>query len=204
MIRVALLGNIGSGKSFISKLFKFPVFNADNEVKKIYKNDRECFRKFKKKLPNFISTFPIKKKEVIKAINSNKNNLKKISSIIHPIVRKKMENFLDKNKKSKIVVLDIPLLIENKINKKGDVLVFVSSSKNNILKRLKKRPLFNKEILKTLKKNQSLLIKKRKIADYIVDNNYPPNIMKNKIKLIKKEILNERNSTRYRNNRPIY
>ena len=195
MIRVALLGNIGSGKSFISKLFKFPVFNADNEVKKIYKNDRECFRKFKKKLPNFISTFPIKKKEVIKAINSNKNNLKKISSIIHPIVRKKMENFLDKNKKSKIVVLDIPLLIENKINKKGDVLVFVSSSKNNILKRLKKRPLFNKEILKTLKKNQLLLIKKRKIADYIVDNNYPPNIMKNKIKLIKKEILNERNST---------
>ena len=195
MIRVALLGNIGSGKSFISKLFKFPAFNADNEVKKIYKNDRECFRKFKKKLPNFISTFPIKKKEVIKAINSNKNNLKKISSIIHPIVRKKMENFLDKNKKSKIVVLDIPLLIENKINKKGDVLVFVSSSKNNILKRLKKRPLFNKEILKTFKKNQSLLIKKRKLADYIVDNNYPPNIMKNKIKLIKRKILNERNST---------
>ena len=195
MIRVALLGNIGSGKSFISKLFKFPVFNADNEVKKIYKNDRECFRKFKKKLPNFISTFPIKKKEVIKAINSNKNNLKKISSIIHPIVRKKMENFLNKNKKSKIVVLDIPLLIENKLNKKRDVLIFVSSSNKNILKRLKKRPLFNKEILKTLKKNQSLLIKKRKLADYIVDNNYPPSVMENKIKLIKKKILNERNST---------
>ena len=195
MIRVALLGKIGSGKSFVSKLFKFPVFNADNEVKKIYKNDRECFRKFKRKLPNFISTFPIKKKEVIKAINSNKNNLKKISAIIHPIVRKKMENFLNKNKKSKIVVLDIPLLIENKLNKKRDVLIFVSSSNNNILKRLKKRPLFNKEILKTFKKNQSLLIKKRKLADYIVDNNYPPSVMKNKIKLIKKKILNERNST---------
>ena len=187
MIRVALLGKIGSGKSFVSKLFKFPVFNADNEVKKIYKNDRECFRKFKRKLPNFISTFPIKKKEVIKAINSNKNNLKKISSIIHPIVRKKMENFLNKNKKSKIVVLDIPLLIENKLNKKRDVLIFVSSSNNNILKRLKKRPLFNKEILKTFKKNQSLLVKKRKLADYIVDNNYPPSVMKNKIKLIKKK-----------------
>tara|TARA_B100002051_G_scaffold232636_1_gene231409 strand:- start:238 stop:825 length:588 start_codon:yes stop_codon:yes gene_type:complete len=195
MIRVALLGKIGSGKSFVSKLFKFPVFNADNEVKKIYKNDRECFRKFKRKLPNFISTFPIKKKEVIKAINSNKNNLKKISSIIHPIVRKKMENFLNKNKKSKIVVLDIPLLIENKLNKKRDVLIFVSSSNKNILKRLKKRPLFNKEILKTFKKNQSLLVKKRKLADYIVDNNYPPSVMKNKIKLIKKKILNERNST---------
>ena len=136
MIRVALLGKIGSGKSFVSKLFKFPVFNADNEVKKIYKNDRECFRKFKRKLPNFISTFPIKKK-VIKAINSNKNNLKKISSIIHPIVRKKMENFLNKNKKSKIVVLDIPLLIENKLNKERCP-DFVSSSNNNILKRLKK------------------------------------------------------------------
>ena len=61
MIRVALLGGIGSGKTFISKLFKYPTFNADNEVRSIYKNSRECFLKLKKKLPKFINTYPIKK-----------------------------------------------------------------------------------------------------------------------------------------------
>ena len=49
MIRIGIIGSIGSGKSFIAKLFKFPVFNADNEVKSIYKNSRECFNKLKKK-----------------------------------------------------------------------------------------------------------------------------------------------------------
>ena len=42
MIRIAILGNIGSGKTFISKLFGFPVFNADEEVKNIYKKNNKC------------------------------------------------------------------------------------------------------------------------------------------------------------------
>ena len=62
MIRVGIIGGIGSGKSFIAKLFGCPVFNADNEVKYIYKSDKLCFNKLKKKLPNFIKNFPIKKK----------------------------------------------------------------------------------------------------------------------------------------------
>ena len=54
MIRVGIIGGIGSGKSFISKLFGYPVFNADDEVKYIYKKNKECFNKLKKKLPKFI------------------------------------------------------------------------------------------------------------------------------------------------------
>ena len=66
MIRLGIIGSIGSGKSFVSKLFKYPVFNADDEVKYLYKNNKKCFRKLKKKLPKFISSFPIKKKRVNK------------------------------------------------------------------------------------------------------------------------------------------
>jgi len=54
MIKIAILGDIGSGKSFIAKQFGYPVFNADNEVRKIYKNDRNCYKKLNKALFNFL------------------------------------------------------------------------------------------------------------------------------------------------------
>ena len=195
MIRVGVLGTIGSGKSFIAKLFKQPVFDADQEVKIIYRENKECFKNLKKKLPDFIKSFPIKKNELIKAINKDKRNLAKISSVVHPLVRKKMKIFLRENKNKKMVILDIPLLIENKLNKKSDILLFIKSNNKNIIKRLKKRPNFNENILKKLKSNQVNLLKKRKLANYIVDNNFSKNIMIKKIKLLKNKILHERSSS---------
>ena len=197
MIRIGIIGNIGSGKSFISKLFNSPVFNADKEVSYIYKNNKNCFIKLKKKLPKYIKSFPIKKSELIKAVSTNRKNIKIISSTVHPIVRKRMIEFLYKKRKSKIVVLDIPLLIENKLNKKGDVLIFVKANNSKILKRLRKRKNYNKKILQTLKQNQTELLKKRKLANFIIDNNFSANIMKRKVKILKNKILNERSYPRY-------
>ncbi len=195
MIRVGVMGGIGSGKSFIAKLFNCPVFNADKEVNKVYKNDKNCFVKLKKKLPKFINSFPVKKKQLVKAIKEDKKNLAKISSIVHPIVRKRMRVFLAKNKKNKMVVLDVPLLIENKLNKKDDVLLFVKSKKKEVLKRLKKRTNFDAKVLKSLNENQIILLKKKKLANFIVDNNFTKIIMKKKVNFLKKKILYERNST---------
>ncbi len=197
MIRIGVIGGIGSGKSFIAKLFNSPVFNADREVNFLYKNSKECFKKLSKKIPNFVDKFPISKKQLIKAINHDKKNLKKISSVVHPLIRKKMKFFLEKNKKKKIVILDIPLLIENKLYNNKDILLFVRSSQKKIIYRLKKRKNYNKKILIKLKENQINLLKKKRLANYIVDNNFSPNIMKKKIKILKYKILNERNSTRY-------
>ena len=195
MIRIGLIGGIGSGKSFISKLFKSPVFNADREVELLYKNNLECFKRLKKKLPRFVKSFPISKNQLIKAINEDKKNLKMISSVVHPLVRKKLKSFLNKNKKNKIIVLDIPLLIENKLYNKKDILIFVKSNQNKVINRLRKRKNYNKKILSNLRKNQANLLKKRKLANYIVDNNFSPNIMKKKISSLKNKILDERNST---------
>ena len=195
MIRVCVLGSIASGKSFISKLFNCPIFNADKEVSDIYKKDKSCFRKLNKKFPDYVKSFPIRKIELINAISSNSKSLKFISSIVHPIVRKRMRKFLKEKKNSKMIVLDIPLLLENKLNKKNDVLVFINTQKKKILDRVKKRKYYDKNILKFLKQNQSNLFKKRKLANYIIDNNFPPNIMKKKVSLLKKEILYERNSS---------
>ncbi len=101
MIKIAILGDIGSGKSFIAKQFGYPVFNADNEVWKIYSKDKKCYKKLKKAIPKHILSFPINKKEITKSILSNQKNLKKVIKIVHPIVRMKMNKFINKNKKKK-------------------------------------------------------------------------------------------------------
>ena len=113
MIRIALVGDIGSGKTFYSKLFKYPVFNADLVVSNLYQKDKSLFRKIKKKFPNKISNFPLKKQEVLKIIFQKQKNLNVLGKIIHPIVRKKMKNFMKTNKNKKFVILDIPLFLEN-------------------------------------------------------------------------------------------
>ena len=184
MIRIGILGDIGSGKSFIANSFGYPVFNADNEVGKLYKKDRKIFFKLNKALPKYITQFPIKKQEVTRAILANKNNLRKIIKIIHPEIRKKMNIFLKKNKKSKLVILDIPLLLENKINKKKDILIFIQANKTEILKRLKKRQNFNSKVVNKFRKIQLSLDYKRK-KFVILDI---PLLLENKINR-KKDIL---------------
>ena len=101
MIRIALVGSIGSGKTFISNLFGYPVFNADESVSKIYSTNKKIFYKLKKKLPKFFTEPPVKKKELIKAILENKNSLNIISKIVHPEVRKDLQKFMKKHNKKR-------------------------------------------------------------------------------------------------------
>ena len=96
MIRLAIVGDIGSGKSYVAKQFGYPVFNADTEVAKLYRKNRKCYYKLKKTLPNYITSFPVKKIKLSKAIIVNRQNLKKIVKIVHPEVRNRMNNFIKK------------------------------------------------------------------------------------------------------------
>ena len=188
MIRIGILGDIGSGKSYIAQNFGYPVFNADYEVAKLYQKDKNIFNKLKIQLPKYIHSFPIDKKEVSNAILSNKKNLKKIVKIVHFEIRKKLNNFIKSNKNKKIIILDIPLLLENKINKKKDILVFVQSKKSSILKNLKKRKSFNKKLLKKFKEIQLPLNYKKKKSHFIIKNNFTKKSIKDGIKGILKEI----------------
>ena len=91
MIRIGILGDIGAGKSYVAKNFGYPVFNADQIVSKIYSKDKNIYLKLKKKIPDFIFNFPIKKEVLINAIIKDKRNIRIISSIVHPAVRKKLK-----------------------------------------------------------------------------------------------------------------
>ena len=187
MIKIGILGDIGSGKTFISNSFGYPVFSADREIIKIYKNSKNCFLKLNKKFPDNISKFPINKDEIINLILKNKKNLKKIGKIIHPYVNKELQIFLKKNKK-KIVILDIPLLLENKITMPGLIYIFIDSKKKDIVKNLLKRPKFNKKLYYIMKDNQMPLSYKKRKSEFIIKNNFINNNFLKDIKQIKKQI----------------
>ena len=198
MIRIVVVGEIGSGKSYVSKSFGFPVFDADKEVQKIYKTNRQLYLKLKKKLPNFIKSFPLNKKELSKSIIKDVKNLKIISKLVHPIVRGNMKTFLKRNVKKKAVVLDVPLYFENKIFNKNDFIIYIQAKKSEILKRLKLRKGFNLKIYKQLKKIQLSNEYKRKKSTICLKNNFNKKRLKNTIIMIKSKILkNERSNFRY-------
>ena len=185
MRRIAIVGEIGSGKTFAAKLFGLPTFNADNEVNKIYKKNRSAYKKLKKKLPKFIKSFPINKNQLSKAVSENEKNLKIITRIVHPLVRQKMNIFLRKNRAKRAVVLDIPLYFENKLNKKKDVVVFIDSNQKKIKKALKKRQKTNTKVLKKLGILQISKYIKKKRSDYVIKNNFKGENLKKNIKILK-------------------
>ena len=174
--RIGILGDIGSGKSLIAKQFGYPVFNADSEVSRIYRNNISCYK-------------------ITKAILANRSNIGKIVKIVHPIVRKGLRSFLKKHRKKKIIVLDVPLLIENNLNEKKDILIFVDAKKAQINFNLKKRKNYNKKIIDNLRKLQKKLSYKKKLSKYIIKNDFKLLTIKKRIKFIKKIIENERNNT---------
>ena len=100
-----------------------------------------------------------------------------------------MNIFLKKNKKSKFIVLDIPLLLENRLNKRKDILIFIQSSKTEIFKRLKKRENFNLKIINRFRKIQLPLDYKRKKSNFIIKNNFTNKLIKNQIRYILKQII---------------
>ena len=189
MIRIGILGDIGSGKTHVAKSFGYPVFNADKEVGKLYRKNKKIFNKLKKILPKYFNSYPIKKHEITEAILANSNNLKKIINVVHLEIRKKMNVFLKKNKTKKVVILDIPLLLENRINKKSDILVFVKSKKLDILKRLRKRTNFNQKLLNKFRKLQLSLVYKKRKSHFIIKNNFTNKFVKRDIKYILKKVL---------------
>ena len=100
-----------------------------------------------------------------------------------------MNDFLKKNKNKKFVVLDVPLILENKINKKKDILIFVESKKSEVLKRLKKRENFNMKILNNFKRMQLSLVLKKKKSHFIIKNNFKKNSVKTRVKEIIKNLV---------------
>jgi len=177
MIKIGITGSLASGKTTASKILSFkrgPIFSADKAVKELYKN-----RHFKSLVSK---RFKIKnnsqlKKSLKKLILKNKNNIKKLERIIHPLVRKKMKNFTLKNKNKKFLFYEIPLLIESKLMKHFNSVVYIKAKKQLRLKRFLSKS-GDKKLFNLLNNKQMNDIKKIKFCDHVIVNEKNLNILK--------------------------
>ena len=189
MVRVGIIGSVGSGKSFVANIFKelnFNIFSADNEVNNIYKKNKNINKKISKFFKLKLYKARINRQELRDALKKNPKKFSFLNKIIHPIVRKKLILFLSKFKKTRLVVLDIPLLIENKMFNFVDIFVYVKTRSNSFNTRIKKRKNLDKLFLNILKKQQRSEKIKEGYADFVIYNS-----SKNKVKLQVKNILDK-------------
>ena len=181
-MKIAVTGLMSSGKSTAAKFLskkKYPIYSADSEVAKLYK--KKSFKKLLVKSFHLNNHKNLKKK-IKKLIFDNKLNVKKLERITHPEVRQAMKKFFIQHKFKKFLICEVPLLVESKINKYFDIIIFIGASKSVRLKRhLKKGG--SKRIFNILDKRQLSYKNKAKYCDFIIVNNYS-------LKILKKKILN--------------
>ena len=189
MIKIGILGGVGGGKSFVANIFKdlgFNIFSADKVVSQIYERNKNINKKISKFFKLKLYQGRINKNELRDSLKENPKKFKYLNKIIHPMVRKKLILFLSKYKKNKLVVLDIPLLVENKMFNFVDIFIFVKTKPAVIKIRIKKRRNLDKQFLKLLENQQVDEKIKKSYANFTIDNS-----TKSKVKLQVKKILDK-------------
>ena len=186
-MKIGITGSISSGKTTATRILSFkrgPVFSADKVVKNLYKN--ESFKKLLSKKFRIKNNKQIKK-TLKKIILSSASNFKKLERIIHPLVRKKMRFFSNQNRYRKYLFYEIPLLIESKLTRYFDVIIFIKANKNLRLKRFKANG-GNVEIFNLLNDRQIKDNKKAKFSNFVVVNEKNILVLKKKLSSIMEKL----------------
>ena len=188
MIVIGLTGGIASGKTTITNFLKkkkFSVHDSDSVVKNIYSNQGPKFLSYLKKtnLKNSIKGNKIDKKTIREEIFTNTKKRKLLEKYLHAKVKKSRDVFLKKNrqKKTQIVFLDIPLLFENKLEKICNyTILFYAPLKIRKQRAIRRKGMQKRILVKIIKSQLSDKIKKKK-ADFIINTSASKDRCFNKI-----------------------
>jgi len=170
VIALGIVGEIGSGKTYVSKVFKhygYNVFDADKVVHNIYKKNEFINQKISRIFK--LKSKRVNLKDLANVIIKNPSKLSKLNGIIHPEVKKNLLYFIRKNKKEKLIVLDIPLLLETNFKYFADIVVFVDTA-DKILSKFRNKRKINIKLINVLKKYHFNKEKKKVLSDFIIKN----------------------------------
>ena len=197
MIKIAITGNIGSGKSTITKIIRelgFKVFDSDKEVKKAMTNKgliNQISKEFKSKIPGLIKRNTIDRAKLGDFVFSYPDELKKLEQIVHPKVWESKEKFFERNCNEPAVFLDIPLLFEKKLQSKFDFIIRTSVSEEVQKKRVLKRKNMTNAKFNHIRKTQiDYLGDKEKCVSLHINTEEDIKIIKKKVKNFLERTLN--------------
>ena len=193
MKKIAITGNIGSGKTTISNILLqegYQVFQCDKEISKLYlRTDlkKEIKKAFNKKVENlFFRNGKINKKALSDYVFSSPASLRKLEKIVYYYLEITKKKFLNKNKKKRFIFFDIPLLFEKKLEDDYDYIIYLVLNKENQKKRVLKRKNMNEFKLKKILKNQKDLSKSKKISLLLDTNNKKAEVKRNLLGFVEK------------------
>ncbi len=172
MIILGLTGSIGMGKSTASKRFEkhgIPVLDADKVVHDLYQG--AAAPKIEQAFPGTVRDGKVNREILAKYLMENPDDFKKLGSIVHPMVRIEEAGFIGENLKAgkKIVVLEVPLLLEGNMDKEVDAVIVVHADDKLRRERVLQRPGMTEEKLNAIIAKQMSEEEKLSRADYIVD-----------------------------------
>ena len=193
MKKIAITGNIGSGKTTISNILikaGYKVFQCDKEIRNLYlvKNLKDEIKNtFENKVKNlFFKNGQINKVALSDYVFSSSMQLRRLEKIIYHYLEIIKRDFLEKNNKKKILFFDIPLLFEKKLEDEYDFIIYLFLNKESQKKRVLKRKNMSEDKLKKILKNQKNFSKSKKISLLIDTNKKKVEVKQTLLEFIKK------------------
>ena len=188
MITIGLTGSIGMGKTETSKIFLsygIPVYDADKAVHNLYGPNKKGSLAIKNIFPNCINEDGSVNREILsKEVLDNKEKIKSLEQIIHPLVAEDRKIFFYENRNAKIIILDVPLLFETGGQKDVDYIIVVDAPDTVQKERVMARPNMTEEKFHKIISQQIPNHVKKQKADFIIDTSVSINHAKTQVKNI--------------------
>ena len=182
MIKICITGEMGSGKSFCSKIFEqlgIPVFYTDDVSRTIVNTNQELKKEISKEFGNIYDedgmVIPKLLRDIV-FVKGGESKLKRLNEIIHPHVFTEFELFCSENSKSKYVLAETALLFESNMRSFVDKVIYISVDLDLRIKRTFERSGFSEEEYKQRMKSQIDSETKKKLSDFIIYNNEGDNL----------------------------
>lgn len=172
MIRLALTGSIGMGKSTVAKMFEragVPVFDADAVVRDLQANDPALISAIGKRFPETMMNGVLDRERLALKVLGYPAELQALEAIVHPAVQSARTHFIEENRNASALLFDIPLLFETGGEKAFDKIIVVSAPPGIQRKRVLSRPGMTAKKLDAILARQMPDKEKRNRADFVID-----------------------------------
>ena len=172
MIRIALTGSIGMGKSTVARMFEragIPVFDADAEVRRLQSPGGALVERIGERFPGTVRGGMLYRDKLAELVLDEPQRLAALEKIVHPAVRDARAAFIDKHRDAQALIFEIPLLFETGGEKDFDKIIVVSAPADVQRERVLERPGMTAEKLDSILSRQMPDEEKRRRADFVVD-----------------------------------